>query len=78
MLPFIAGIATGAALVVAYGKKKEIKEGVEIGASKVKEFAGDVKESIEGKIDALKSSKEKPQAKDTPEDTQTKDADDDK
>ncbi len=69
MLPFIAGIAAGAVAVVAYNNNKEIRQGINKGAKKVKkaaesgyektkEIAGDVKATVGEKIDCLKSSKE--------------------
>lgn len=50
MLPFILGIAAGAAAVVAINNRKEIKERVVEGAEKVKETAKDIKESIGKKV----------------------------
>lgn len=69
MLPFIAGLAVGAGAVVAYNNNKEIREGIQSGANKAKEYAEagyektkeiacDVKETVSSKIDSLKSSKE--------------------
>jgi len=69
MLPFIAGVAAGAVAVVAYNNNKQIRKGVSQGAKKVKEvaetsyektkeLAGDVKATVEDKIDCLKSKKE--------------------
>lgn len=69
MLPFIAGVAAGAVAVVAYNNNKEIRKGINKGAKKVKEvaessyektkeIAGDVKATVEEKIDCLKNTKE--------------------
>ncbi len=58
MLPFIAGIAAGALAVVAVNNKKEIKEKVVQGATKVKEKATDVKKTITNKVDSLKTKEE--------------------
>ena len=58
MLPFIAGIAAGALAVVAVNNKKEIKEKVVQGATKVKEKATDVKKTITNKVDSLKTKDE--------------------
>lgn len=71
MLPFIAGIAAGAVAVVAYNNNKEIRQGINKGAKKLKkvaesgyektkEIAGDVKATVEEKMDCLKGSKEDP------------------
>ena len=58
MLPFIAVIAAGALAVVAVNNKKEIKEKVVQGATKVKEKATDVKKTITNKVDSLKTKEE--------------------
>jgi len=55
MLPFIAGIAAGAVAVVAINNRKEIKEKVVEGATKVKEKASDVKNSVTTKVEKLKT-----------------------
>jgi len=55
MLPFIAGIAAGAVAVVAINNRKEIKEKVIEGATKVKEKASDVKNSVTTKVENLKT-----------------------
>jgi len=55
MLPFIAGIAAGAVAVVAINNRKEIKEKVIVGATKVKEKASDVKNSVTTKVENLKT-----------------------
>lgn len=66
MLPFIAGIATGVVAVVAYNNNKKVKEKVQQGACKVKEYAQTglekSKETIEGVkkcIEEKKSTKTK-------------------
>jgi len=59
MLPFIAGIALGAVAVVAVNNRKEIKEKVIVGATKVKETAIDVKQNVATKVETLKSKKAK-------------------
>lgn len=69
MLPFIAGLAAGAVAVVAYNNNKKIRKTVDKGAKKAKEaaqsgyektkeFAGDVKATVEEKMECLKSKKE--------------------
>ena len=58
MIPLLAGVATGALAVVAYNNKKEIKNKMLEGASKAKEVAIDVKESVKEKVDCLTSTKE--------------------
>jgi len=55
MLPLIAGIAAGAVAVVAINNRKEIKEKVIEGATKVKEKASDVKNSVTTKVENLKT-----------------------
>lgn len=57
MLPFIVGALAGAAVVIAFSKKKELKEGLEQGVCKAKEVAGEVKKSVDGTIECLKSKK---------------------
>jgi len=57
MLPFIVGALAGAAAVIAFSKKKELKEGLEQGVCKAKEVAGEVKKSVDGTIECLKSKK---------------------
>lgn len=59
MLPFIAGLAAGAVAVVAINNRKEIKEKVIEGATKVQEKASDVKNSVATKIEKLKTKEEK-------------------
>jgi len=75
MLPFIAGVAAGAAVVVAINNKKKIKKAVSEGAKKVqdyaekgyeksKEFAGEVKATVSEKVECIKSKgKEKENSK---------------
>jgi len=55
MLPFIAGIAVGVVAVVGINNRKEIKEKVIVGATKVKEKASDVKNSVTTKVENLKT-----------------------
>ena len=55
MLPFIAGLAAGAVAVVAINNRKEIKEKVIEGATKVQEKACDVKNSVVTKVEKLKT-----------------------
>ncbi len=55
MLPFIAGLAAGAVAVVAINNRKEIKEKVIEGASRVQEKAGDVKNCVVEKVEKLKT-----------------------
>ena len=57
MLPFIVGALAGAAAVIAFSKKKELKEGFEQGVCKAKEVASDVKKSVDGTIECIKSKK---------------------
>lgn len=57
MLPFIAGIAAGAAVVYALGNRKEIQKSLGEGASKVKELASDVKKNVSEKIECLGAKK---------------------
>jgi hypothetical protein len=57
MLPFIVGALAGAAAVIAFSKKKELKEGLEQGVCKAKEVAEEVKKSVDGTIECLKSKK---------------------
>lgn len=59
MLPFIAGIAVGVIAVVGINNRKEIKEKVIEGATKVQEKAVDVKNTVTSKVEKLKSKKEK-------------------
>ena len=59
MLPFIAGIAAGAVAVVAINNRKEIKEKVIEGATKVKEKASDVKNTVVTKVEKLKTKEDK-------------------
>lgn len=76
MLPFIAGLAAGAAAVYAYNNSdalkktidkgaKKVKEAAETGYDKGKEIAGDVKETVGEKIDQLKHKKETETVSDT-------------
>jgi hypothetical protein len=57
MLPFIVGALVGAATVIAFGKKKELKEGFEQGVCKAKEVAEEVKKGFDGTIECIKSKK---------------------
>ena len=59
MLPFIAGIAVGVVAVVGINNRKEIKEKVLDGATKVKEKATDVKNTVVTKVEKLKTKEEK-------------------
>ena len=59
MLPFIAGLAAGAVAVVAINNRKEIKEKVIEGATKVKDKASDVKNTVVTKVEKLKTKEEK-------------------
>lgn len=85
MLPFIAGLAAGAAVVVAVNNRKEIKEGVETGAKKAKEYAqtgyekakdvaSDVKTSVASKVECLKSSKKEDEAEEQTEQLENKES----
>ena len=58
MLPFIAGIAVGVVAVIGINNRKEIKEKVIEGASKVQEKAVDVKNTVVTKVEKLKTKKE--------------------
>jgi len=69
MLPFIAGVAAGAAVVVAYNNRKEVIKTIDTGAEKLKEFvesgyekskdiASDIKENISDTIESIGSKKE--------------------
>ena len=55
MLPFIAGIAVGVVAVVGIKNRKEIKEKVIVGATKVQEKASDVKNCVVTKVEKLKT-----------------------
>lgn len=57
MLPFIAGIAAGAAVVYALGNRKEIQKSLGEGASKVKALASDVTKNVSEKIECLSAKK---------------------
>ncbi|AOO66266.1 hypothetical protein [Sulfurospirillum halorespirans] len=57
MLPFIVGALAGAAAVIAFTKKKELKEGLEQGVCKAKEVAEEMKKSVDGTIECIKSKK---------------------
>ncbi|AFL68889.1 hypothetical protein [Sulfurospirillum barnesii] len=57
MLPFIAGIAAGAAVVYALGNRKEIQAGIKSGVNKAKELACDVKKGVDGTLESIKSKK---------------------
>jgi len=59
MLPFIAGIAVGVVAVIGINNRKEIKEKVIVGATKVKEKAVDVKNTVATKVEKLKTKEEK-------------------
>jgi len=59
MLPFIAGIAVGVVAVIGINNRKEIKEKVLDGATKVKEKATDVKNTVVTKVEKLKTKEEK-------------------
>jgi hypothetical protein len=69
-LPLLAGIAVGSLAVLAFNNKKEIKEKVtscatqakevaKTGYDKTKEFAKDSKESVQEKLDCIKSKDKK-------------------
>ena len=47
MLPFIVGVAAGAAVVYALGNRKEIQKGLQSSVEKAKELACDVKKSVD-------------------------------
>lgn len=66
MLPFIVGVAAGAVVVYALGNRKEIQKGLEGSISKAKELAKesfdkskeiacDVKKSVDGTLECIKS-----------------------
>ena len=55
MLPLIAGIAIGAAAVVAVNNRKEIKKKVAQGATIVKEKADDLKNCVVEKVEKVKT-----------------------
>ncbi len=57
MLPFIVGVAAGAADVYALGNRKAIKDTLKSGVAKAKELAEDVKKSVDGTIECIKSKK---------------------
>lgn len=68
MLPFIVGVAAGAAVVYAFGNRKEIQKGLEESISKAKEVAKegmdkskelacDVKKSVDGTLECIKAKK---------------------
>lgn len=63
MLPLLAGVATGALAVVTYNNRKNIKDKMIEGASKAKEVAMDVKESVSEKVDCLTSKKDEQDTK---------------
>jgi glucose-6-phosphate-specific signal transduction histidine kinase len=69
MLPFIAGVAAGAAIVVAVNNNKKIKKALSDGAKKAqgyaeqgydksKELASEIKSNVGQKVECLKSKKE--------------------
>lgn len=71
MLPFIVGVAAGAAVVYAFGNRKEIQKGLEKSISKAKdvakegmgkskELACDVKKSVDSTIECIKTKKSAP------------------
>lgn len=71
MLPFIVGVAAGAAVVYAFGNRKEIQKGLEESISKAKEVAKggmdkskelacDVKKSVDGTLECIKAKKSTP------------------
>lgn len=66
MLPFIVGVAAGAVVVYALGNRKEIQKGLaesiskakelaKEGLDKSKEIACDVKKSVDGTLECIKS-----------------------
>ncbi len=57
MLPFIVGLAAGAAVVYTVSNRKEIKESLKGGVDKAKELTTDAKKSIDGTLECLKSKK---------------------
>ncbi|MCR1811561.1 hypothetical protein [Sulfurospirillum sp. hDNRA2] len=57
MLPFIVGVAAGAAVVYTLGNRKAIKDTLKSGVDKAKELAEDVKKSVDGTIECIKSKK---------------------
>lgn len=68
MLPFIAGAVAGAAVVLAFNNKKQIEKGLAKGAvkakelasqgyEKVKDIASDAKDTLEDKVECLKTKK---------------------
>lgn len=57
MLPFIVGVAAGAAVVYTLGNRKAIKHTLKSGVDKAKELAEDVKKSVDGTIECIKSKK---------------------
>jgi len=69
MLPFLAGVAAGAAIVVAVNNNKKIKKAFTQGAKKAqgyaeqgydksKELASEIKSNVSQKVECLKSKKE--------------------
>ncbi len=57
MLPFIVGVAAGAAVVYALGNRKEIQKGLQSSVEKAKELACDVKKSVDGTVECIKFKK---------------------
>ncbi len=57
MLPFIVGVAAGAAVVYTLGNRKAIQHTLKSGVDKAKELAEDVKKSVDGTIECIKSKK---------------------
>jgi len=62
-LPLLAGMAVGSLAVLAFNNKKEIKEKVTSYATQAKEFAKESKESVQEKLDCIKSKDKKEVAK---------------
>ena len=58
MLPFLVGVAAGATAVVAVNNSKKIKQTVIDGASKAKDTAIKVKDSVKEKVNCIKSKSE--------------------
>lgn len=74
-LPFIAGLAVGGLVVVAFNNKKKIKEVASAGFEKSKEVAGNLKDNVGEKIDKITSKKDtKPKSRSTSKTSTTKTA----
>lgn len=64
-LPFVLGVVAGAAAVVAFNNKKEIKDVAQKSFEKGKEVASDIKDTAKSTVECVKEKMSKEEEKPT-------------